>query len=517
MSVDKKYDVIVVGGGLSGMATAMLLQNQGNKTLLLEAHSRLGGCAGFYRRDKFSFDIGATTLVDFNKDGVGGNFLQKVGLQPIKDELLPGYMAWLPDRRVEVASDNTRWQQERLKMLGDSNSHRRFWNTLDEIADTYWQASRSGLKMPMRSFSDMYRNWKALDFKGLMMSPYLFSSMGDLLRKNGLQNDRPLVGLLSMMIEDTVHAKVDSAPLINSALGVTIRGAGLARPVGGMRGFWRQLAKRYVEIGGTIKLNAYVNQISGKLGSFSVRAKKNKFQALQVVSALPIQNTAKIASHCIGKQVRQFIERDNKALGGGIVVCIGVPENQVINSPSGHRHHQLLQSYERDLGNGNNMFISISAEEDTLSAPEGFRSVMISTHCELDEWKFLNHYEYRAAKKSITKKLITYARRVYPALGETYKVLETGTPRTYKLFTDRFGGSIGGARLSMQNANQRAVPYDLATPGLWMVGDTTWPGLGTVACVIGASHVSEGVMELFRDTKLQVRSHRKGLVPSLQL
>jgi len=31
-------------------------------------------------------------------------------------------------------------------------------------------------------------------------------------------------------------------------------------------------------------------------------------------------------------------------------------------------------------------------------------------------------------------------------------------------------------------------------PGLWIVGDTTWPGLGTVACVLGSRIVAQEVL-----------------------
>ena len=87
------HDVAIVGGGLAGMATALLLQARGLSTVLIEAHSRLGGCAGFYARSGFSFDIGATTLVDFHEDGLGGHWLRDVGLPPLEGEFLPGYLA----------------------------------------------------------------------------------------------------------------------------------------------------------------------------------------------------------------------------------------------------------------------------------------------------------------------------------------------------------------------------------------------------------------------------------------
>jgi hypothetical protein len=35
------------------------------------------------------------------------------------------------------------------------------------------------------------------------------------------------------------------------------------------------------------------------------------------------------------------------------------------------------------------------------------------------------------------------------------------------------------------------VPHDIGVPGFWLVGDSTWPGLGTVACVLGSRIVAE--------------------------
>ncbi|XRQ14473.1 FAD-dependent oxidoreductase, partial [Actinomadura welshii] len=51
-------DVAVLGGGLAGMATAARLQAAGMSTMVIEAHGHVGGCAGYYRRRGFSFDVG---------------------------------------------------------------------------------------------------------------------------------------------------------------------------------------------------------------------------------------------------------------------------------------------------------------------------------------------------------------------------------------------------------------------------------------------------------------------------
>ena len=125
-------------------------------------------------------------------------------------------------------------------MLGDTPAHRAFWRLLDRLAEVFWRASRRGVKLPVRGLADAIRAARAVGPGGLLLVRYLGWTVADALRAHGLENDRPLVGLLAMLVEDTVHGSVAEAPLINAALGITIRGAGLTRPRGGMRGFWQR-------------------------------------------------------------------------------------------------------------------------------------------------------------------------------------------------------------------------------------------------------------------------------------
>src|SRR5829696_1179191 len=139
----QNFDVAVIGGGMAGMATALRLQAAGMSTVVLEAHGHAGGCAGYFRHKGFSFDVGATTLVDFEPGGVGGEFLAAVGLGELDGERLPGYVAWLPDRVVTLHRDQRLWREERLAALGRSIEHQRFWALLDQLADVFWRASRN--------------------------------------------------------------------------------------------------------------------------------------------------------------------------------------------------------------------------------------------------------------------------------------------------------------------------------------------------------------------------------------
>jgi phytoene dehydrogenase-like protein len=336
--------------------------------------------------------------------------------------------------------------------------------------------------------------------------------MDDALRAYGLREDQPLAGLLSMLIEDTVHSSLDQAPLVNAALGITIRGVGLTRPWGGMRGFWRRFVAHYRKLGGVLKVGCKVERIEsckvGSTGGFHIKTQRGDFQASQVVGAIPAPLIRRIAPTPVGEALQPYLRRDDQSVGGALAVFLGVPEEEV--SDQAFRHHQLLQDYANPLGNGNNMFISVSAPGDTESAPSGYRAVMITTHCDLEPWEGLTPEAYQTRKWAIGEQLISLARRVYPDLGKSVwsalpersdqrpVVYEVGTPRTYERFTHRPRGAVGGVRQTLRNTNQRAIPHDLGIPGFWLAGDTTWPGLGTVACILGSRIVAEGVMAYAR-------------------
>jgi phytoene dehydrogenase-like protein len=260
-----------------------------------------------------------------------------------------------------------------------------------------------------------------------------------------------------------------------------------------MRGFWRSFVDHYKRLGGTLRVGCQVHQVEGQFRQFKILTQRGVVQAHQVVSAVPASLTARIAATVVGNRLDAYLKRDAGSLGGALVAFLGVPEEEVAGQE--FTHHQLLHDYETRLGNGNNMFVSVSSLGDKESAPDGHRAVMISTHCDLDDWKALTSDRYAQRKAETGDRLVCLARRVYPTLGRRALVYEVATPQTYRRFTHRPDGAVGGVRQTLKNSNQHAIPHDLGIPGFLLVGDTTWPGLGTVACVLGSRIVANRVME----------------------
>lgn len=491
MDTTTTYDVAVIGGGIAGMATALRLQAKGFSTIILEAHGQPGGCAGFFRRKGFAFDVGATTLVDFGATGVGGELFSSTNI-PLPEADLLDYKLWLPDREVTMHYDKTLWEAERLVKFGNTPEHIAFWKFLDHIANVFWNASRNGIKLPIQNTGDIVQAIRAIGIRNIFLTRYIHWTFLDALKKFNLQDDVVLRSALGMLVEDTVHSTVDKAPLINAALGITIRGAGIQRAKGGMKGLWDHFITHYKKIGGRLVVGNTVSRVTMADPIFYLHGSKGIFQAKKVVSAVPAEITYRLVPHVIRKRFESYVKRDGKSLGGAIVVFLGVPEEEV--SQQSITHHQLLQDYEKPFGNGNNMFISVSSSGDSKSAPPGYRAVMLSTHCAIQEWEGLTDEVYEEKKNAIGNHLLKLARRVYPGLGKNAVIYEVGTPRTYLKYTGRPQGAVGGVRQTFENSNFNALPHNIGVRNFWLAGDSTWPGLGTVACILGSRIVADQVV-----------------------
>ncbi|MGL5034219.1 MAG: FAD-dependent oxidoreductase, partial [Microcystaceae cyanobacterium] len=63
------WDGIVIGSGIGGLVTATQLAAKGAKVLVLERYLIPGGSAGYFEREGYRFDVGASMIFGFGLEG----------------------------------------------------------------------------------------------------------------------------------------------------------------------------------------------------------------------------------------------------------------------------------------------------------------------------------------------------------------------------------------------------------------------------------------------------------------
>src|SRR5215471_3477446 len=73
-----RYDAVVIGAGMSGLAAAIRLAQFEKRVLLVERHSLWGGLNSFYKRAGRRIDTGLHALTNFAPKGSRGAPLSKL-------------------------------------------------------------------------------------------------------------------------------------------------------------------------------------------------------------------------------------------------------------------------------------------------------------------------------------------------------------------------------------------------------------------------------------------------------
>jgi phytoene dehydrogenase-like protein len=158
-------------------------------------------------------------------------------------------------------------------------------------------------------------------------------------------------------------------------------------------------------------------------------------------------------------------------------------------------HHQVIVDAARPLGEGNSVFFSLSPADDAARAPAGMRAATLSTHTAVAPWWQLRHgpdeVAYETRRNAYAERLLAAAERAVPGLRAAVRLCLPGTPVTFQYYTRRPLGMVGGfAQGSLFAARG---PYT-GVPGVWLVGDSIFPGQSTAGVTLGAMRVAAEVV-----------------------
>jgi phytoene dehydrogenase-like protein len=286
------------------------------------------------------------------------------------------------------------------------------------------------------------------------------------------------------------QATSERANALYGAAALDLPRRGVVHLEGGIGAIATALADAVRANGGTILYRQEVSQIESRDGRpVGVRTKRGRrFPADLVIANLPPWNIARFYPDDVPRPLRHLPPQPEQGWGA-FTVYAGV-DASIVNAEM-PLHHQLL--LREPLGEGNSLFLSFSPAWDEARAPAGYRALTISTHTDFRSWWRLfatDRAAYERRKAAYADTIMRAAELALPGLLDAARLILPGTPVTFQRYTRRQWGWVGG--FPQVNLFQAWGPR--LAPGLWMVGDSIFPGQSTAAVALGGLRVARQIL-----------------------
>lgn len=488
---DETFDVVVIGSGIGALTTAAELASKGVSVLVLEKYLIPGGSSGYFEREGYRFDVGASMIFGFGEDGT--------------TNLLTRALAAV-GKKLETRPDPT---QVRYHLPGglDVRTHRDYEAFVAELTEKFphekegirhfydacWSVFDSLNCMPLKSLEEpayLLKVFAAHPLACLNLVRFIWRNAGDIARQK--IKDPELLKFIDMECYSWSVASADMTPMINAGMVFADRHyGGINYPVGGVGRISEEMVDGIREQEGcAVRYGARVTKVLfGDAGeAVGVKlADGSRISAKKVVSNSTRWDTfgGLIPEEQVPADEKLFRERYVKS-PSFFSMHIGVREDalRVDMSEEGGMdcHHIMLNDWgdlETAEGAAGTLFLSIPTVLDKSIAPEGRHIFHVFTPSWMDEWQGLTGAEYEAKKKAHSERLIArLEERLFPGLSEGIEFIEAGTSRTHRRFLGRVDGSYGPVA-ARKLPGLITMPFNRTSiDGLYCVGDSCFPGQG---------------------------------------
>ncbi len=472
-----KWDAIVIGAGIGGLVAASQLVRRGAKVLVLEKYLIPGGSAGYFERSGYRFDVGASMIFGFGTQGTTNLLTRALAAVDQKLETIPDPVQvhyHLPgDKQVRVHRDYEQFISELTHLFPhEKPGIRRFY-------DECWRVFNYLNSIELLSLEEPRYLWRVFTqnpFACLGLASYLPWNVGSIARK--YIRDPELLAFIDLECYIWSVVPAQQTPMINAGMVFSDRHyGGINYPQGGVGQIAQKLAAGFQNYGGEIHYKSRVTRIITEKGkAVGVECATGEiYRARRIISNATRWDTFGSLLPEIPPAEQRW-RRWYQPSPSFLSLHLGVRQTAIPQETD--CHHVILDDWAQMEAPYQTLFVSIPTLLDPDLAPAGHHIVHAFTPCWLTDWENLNPTAYEQKKETLAGQVIERLLGLFPRLDQDLDYMEVGTPRTHRRFLGRMQGTYGPIPRRVL-PGLLTMPFNRTpVPGLYCVGDSTFPGQG---------------------------------------
>jgi all-trans-retinol 13,14-reductase len=461
----EKYDIIIVGSGLGGLACGSILSKNGYKVLILEKNAQIGGCLQSFKRNGVKFETGMHYIGSMDEGQSLNSLLHYLAIG--KDIKL---------QPLDSAGSNI------ISLNGDCYPYATGSQQFVDTLGSYFPKEKEAIGEYMHRLKNivnasplhsLYKRetappFSAIDYT-LSASKFISSVTSDNRLQNVLAGLVPLYAGKKNITPAYIHAMVNSF-YIN----------GSYRIVGGSDTISTFLASTITKNGGTILTKKKVTSIACDYTKaiYVETDTKERFEANVFISDVhPVVTMSWIDSSLITKLYRQRLENIGNTIAN-FTLYLRFKENSVPYENFNLFHYEQDSVWDcedyTDATWPKQFFYMHLARKSEVAFAEGAEVMTYMNYNEMKPWvsTTTGHRgsSYESFKQRKAERLLERLERQRPGIISNIEHYYTSTPLTYRDFTATAEGAAYGYAHSINDPLYNIVAAKTKVPNLLLTG-----------------------------------------------
>ena len=510
LNLSKNYDILVIGSGLGGLVSALVLAKEGLKVCVLEKNNQYGGNLQTFSRDKLIFDTGVHYLGGLSK---GQNLHQFFSYLEIIDDLELQKMDENGYDKITFGDDEIEYP------------HAQGYDNFVKQLSEYFPDEKENLENYCKEIQRVCNFFPRYNLVG--QSNYNEEIL-HLNTKRFIESITSNEKLQAVLLGSNFLYAGDSenTPFYVHALTVNSYIQSAYKCVKGGSQISKLLIKKLREYGAEVHKHSEVSEFifneNNTLTSVKTKAGK-EYSANQFISNIEIRSAIKLIGE--NRLRKSYLNRilSWKPVSSCFSVYLVLKTNEILNFNYNVYHFSskdlVWNSYRYQKDNWpQNYMLSSTPSKHRPEFAESLTAISYMDFEEVKEWEnsfntIANQQErdelYEKFKLEKAEKMIHALEKKIPNLRESIKNIYTSSPLSYRDYIGSFEGNMYGYTKTSENPLKTMVSPRTKIENLFLTGQSvnmhgilgcTIGAFNTCAEILGKDAIDEGLTKILNKT-----------------